>query len=473
LRVLLAVVPVVLAAGSGCRRPQPCDGNTCSDHGTCRVLPVEESGPARGRLERHVHYRRVEVCDCDGEDGFEYRPVGCGPAAKFSTCLPQPCSKFSERCRSDEVCVPRGLDEPPVCEPCPEGQEPTEDAAACTWPDCLEEPPDCGAGLVCGRDGACVPCPEDRLPAEDGSHCRPCPGGFVVRDGACEPLYGRGYLVTRLQVNAPSPPDVVGNLNGNDTFRYLWNSITEDGYNMIWDQDLILVFFFPDHPDGQPPAEEVETALYVYEAQLGLSALWVELRGPEAKRLRDPRRPLQRENYLPGEPTGEECVRQVELSCNPGHFNGDGIAVERHETRDDCSPTLARLKVTYGWDRIRTVQPNWLLMPYAKYGFIFQTQQFRLRLERHRTGLCEEDAGDQWPCTGYEGWVRAVVRAIELFEAVKVNTGGGLTEDVIAELLGPADVDLDQDGEPDGYTLQFDVNLTPIVYASSLEAAEL
>lgn len=462
------------ALAGGCKRPQPCDGETCMGHGTCRVVNVEESGPVGGAFERHTHLRRAEVCDCDGEDGFVYRPVGCGPAAEFSTCLPEPCSDYVERCRWDEVCVPGRVDQAPSCRTCPAGLRPTVDGLACAWPECLDEQPGCSAGQVCGEDRQCVACTAGHVPAEDRTHCVACPEGFVPRAGACEPLYGRGYLMTRMQVRQAGG-DVVGQLNAQNLFRQIWGLVTADGYNMIWDRDLLLVFFFPEYPDGRAPAEDVDTTLYVYEADFGLTSVWTEARGePEPDGYRNPHRTDGRDNYFPGELSGEECVRAADQDCNPAHFAGAGVMVEKNLTTADCSPTLARVKMRYGPDRIETLEPNWLLLPYTKYGLVFRAQELAIRLDRKPTGLCPEGADEAWPCTGYAGHVRAVVRAYELFSAlqsvIRVYELTGV-EDMLPMILGDPDVDLDRDGEADSHTLQFDVDLTPVVYAASLQAA--
>jgi len=443
--------------------------------GTCRVLLVEESGPVGGDFERHTHLRRAEVCDCDGEEGFVYRPVGCGPAGEFSTCLPEPCTDFVERCRWDEICAAQGIDRPPVCRTCPPGQVPQDGQLACIWPECADESADCADGLVCGEEQECEPCPEGHVPAEDRTHCRPCPAGFVATGDSCEPLYGRGYLMTRLQVNKPSAT-VAGQLNSQSYFRQIWKLVTADGYNMIWDQDLLLVFFFPELPDGRPPEAEITTSMYVYEARFGLTGIWSLLRHePEPYAFRNPHRVDGRDNYFEGDPSGEDCVRSIGTDCNPGHFAGDGVLIEKNETTDDCSPTLARLKVSYSHERIETVEPNWLLLPYTKYGVVFRAVDAHIQMVRRPTGLCPEGSGDAWPCSGYVGSVRGVVRAYELFSAlqsvIRVYDLAGM-EDLLPAILGEPDVDLDGDGEADSHSVQFDVDFTPVVYAASLQAAE-
>ena len=141
--------------------------------------------------------------------------------------------------------------------------------------------------------------------------------------------------------------------------------------------------------------------------------------------------------------------------------------VAKHETTSICAPTLARLQVRFSEESIETIQPNWLLLPYAKYGFLFQAQQVRLKMNRTATGLCDEGQEGPWPCTAYAGYVRGVVRSVELFSAIREYLGGGISEDIVAGMIGDPDVDLDGDGVPDGHSLQFDVDFTPVDYAAA------
>jgi hypothetical protein len=486
--VWLAISP------TSCKRPQPCEGERCGGHGDCRVVRAEASGPGGGSFERHVHYRRAETCDCDGEDGFIYREVGCGPASAVKTCLPYHCEDigedgkqikgrtpaededvqhgFARRCNRTEACFPRGLYQPPDCGECPPGLQPSADQLDCLHPECLDGGVRCSEGLACGEDGECAACPEGQAVDEELGRCRPCPDGFEAIDGRCSPLYGRAYLMTKMQINAHNPPEVVGQLNDQETLRGLWNEASADGYNMIWDEDLVLIYFFPEFPDGKPPPEPVETDLYVYESNFGVRPMWEHVHGKtEPDGYRDPKRSRRPENYLPEGLAGEECARSV-TDCNPAYFNGDGIFVEKHETTPDCSPALARLRVEFGPEGITTVVRNWLLIPYPKYGTLLNAQDLELNLKRKPTGLCDEgDPNQGWPCTSYVGWIRATVRHYEIFQAIQNYQGGGLREDVILLVIGDPDVDLDGDGEADSFTVQFDMDLTPVVYAASLDTA--
>ena len=202
----LAVASLLAMAVAGCKRPQPCEGERCGGHGVCRVVKAEASGPQGGTLERHTHYRRVEICDCEGEEGFIYREVGCGPAAEVKTCLPYHCEDmgadgqrigartpaededvrhgFARRCDRTEACFPQGLYQPPVCRPCPEGQVPSEDRLDCLHPECVDGRVRCEEGLACGEDGVCGPCPEGQAVDEALGRCRPCPEGFEARGAA-------------------------------------------------------------------------------------------------------------------------------------------------------------------------------------------------------------------------------------------------------------------------------------------------
>lgn len=449
-----------------CTRPQPCDGNKCGGHGTCSVLEIDQTLAHEGEFSRQRTTQRVETCDCDGAGGFVYRPVGCGPAKNFSTCLPEPCATYVQRCTGNTVCTSHGHRAAPACEACPAGMVARDDRLGCRYPACNSAPANCAEGR-CGDDGECVPCPAGEVPDSERLACHACPSGFAPVGETCQPTQVSAFLITKLQMPEASPPEVVGKLNENALYRAVWDSGTDNGYNMIWDEDLLIVGVLPEFPNGDLPDEPAQTEIYLYESWFAASRIWQEARGePEPKEFRDPTRPKRKDNYFAGELSGEACAAAVGLSCNPAHFSGLGVMQAREATSEACTPTIARLAVEVSRDAIRTTGNDWVLFPYNKYGFIFQAQNVELDLVRTDTGLCDGGGGgDPWPCQGYSGYFRTVVRGTELFAAIHRALGGGVGEDFAWELLGDMDADLDGDGANDAYSLQYNLDLAPVIYS--------
>jgi hypothetical protein len=451
---------------SACYRPQPCDGKICG-HGTCRVVEVSTTGK-KTPLERYDHFRRIEVCDCHGRDGFEFRKVGCGPAAEYETCLPKQCKEFAERCGHDEACFSRGPVKSPECLPCPDGQVPDADHLRCTYKTCLAQSSACDDGLVCQEDGGCGPCPSDEIYDPETRSCTQCPADFAIVDGVCVPQPIDAYLVTKLKIPPANSTSVVGYLNSIGFFQKLWDDLTEEGYNLIWDQDLLLLFVFPELDDITPPEEPIETNLEIYDGRFVSTDTWFEVRGSdEPESLRDARRTVGFKNYLPGEPTGEACAKATAVDCNPGHFRGTDVLYSKVPSSLNCSPMLSDAKVRYSWDRLETIGENRMVLPYVKDQVLFQTSKVRWQFTRQPSGLCGKEASGTkagWPCTMYVGHLRGALRAKELLDVILDKTGGGLTVDVIQGLLGSPDVDSDGRDGPDSYSVQIDLDLTPARY---------
>ena len=74
---------------------------------------------------------------------------------------------------------------------------------------------------------------------------------------------------------------------------------------------------------------------------------------------------------------------------------------------------------------------------------------------------------DEWPCTGFIGTLKFSLRAVEVIESFRKSEGGGISEDFFVALLGDPDVDQDDDGVPDSYSLQVDIDLAPIRFVAS------
>jgi hypothetical protein len=242
---------------------------------------------------------------------------------------------------------------------------------------------------------------------------------------------------------------------------------------MIWDQDLRLVMLFPElgqMTDDQLPIEPIETEMDIFNGLFVSTDVWQEYRNEvEPVAWRDPRRPKSVYNYRPGELTGEACARAVGVDCNPGHFRGDDLLRAKYLTDFECSPKLANLRVSVSRDRIESIdEKSWLVMPYEQTNLLLQAYQLKIILDRKPTGLCApHETSTEWPCTGFVGKLSFSLRAVELIDTFRRAEGGGISEDFFAAILGDPDIDQDDDGMPDSYSLQVDIDLAPIRFVAS------
>jgi len=456
----------------GCQRYAPCEGNTCGGHGTCRV-EFAPKGEDDNKFRRYDTEKLVEVCDCNGKEGFEFRNIGCGPASEFESCMPVQCESYVTRCELNEVCLETGPDTSPVCAECPSDKIPEVTRLGCEYPLCQGLNLTCPNKEACQADGKCGPCLPREVFDEQTRRCRPCPKGFTAVDGRCEAKGRRAYLVTKLQILNQNRVDVFGALNANGFFREYWFNETDDGYNMIWDQDLLLVMVFSEFEDvldKDIPDAPTATELSVYNGLFVSSRIWEEVRGqPEPKELRDSRRKIAPENYASNSLSGEECARSVGVDCNPGHFRGDDLLEAKYFSSFECSPKLANIDVKMSKSEITTMSDKaWLVMPYEQSDLLLQAYQLKIELQKQPTGLCLSESNDlTWPCMGYEGTMKFALRAVDLIESFRKGSGGGISEDFFSAILGEPDVDQDGDGSPDSFSVQVNVDLTPIQFVGT------
>jgi len=438
----------------------------------CRVTfaPQTDDNPP---FERYKKDQLTEVCDCNGKAGFEYQPIGCGPAGDFKSCVPESCDTFVNRCDYDQVCISNGPEKSAECKKCPDGKVPREGRLGCEYAACHGLNLTCPGEEACQEDGMCGVCISTEIFDPITRTCRPCPDGFMLSDGVCKSIPRRAYLVTRLEIRKEDRREVYGALNANGFFQSYWETETNNGYNMIWDQDLLLVFVFPDLgdvADSELPEEPIETEADVFNGLFVTPHTWREYREEtEPKDYLDPRLPSAKANYFPGEPTGEDCAKAVGVKCNPGHFRGDDLVRAKYASDFSCSPKLANLKMRVSRDRIETVEDdNWLVMPYEQTGLLMQAYQLKAVVKREPTGLCDSsNTSTEWPCTGYTGKLTFALRAVDLLDSFRKEQGGGISEDFFAALLGSPDIDQDDDGMPDSYSIQVDINLAPIQFVST------
>ncbi|MBM4370776.1 MAG: hypothetical protein FJ098_03935 [Deltaproteobacteria bacterium] len=147
----------------GCPDVHPCEGVTCSGHGTCGIFDGEA------------------VCDCESgyvPSGLDCEPKICTPDCTGRDCGSDGCDGTCGVCDPDQECV-EGL-----CSCVP-------DCAGwvCGADGCGGSCGDCAAGEVC-EGGACVPCQPDcwgKQCGEDGcgGSCGTCPPGQACNGGTC------------------------------------------------------------------------------------------------------------------------------------------------------------------------------------------------------------------------------------------------------------------------------------------------
>jgi hypothetical protein len=470
--ILYGLAGILIALSAGCNRPAPCDGNTCGGHGVCRVTTAAETDE-NPPFERYKKERLVEVCDCNGKAGFEYRPIGCGPAGAFKSCVPEACETFVNQCDFDEVCISHGPERAPECKQCPDGKVPKDGRMGCEYILCRGLNLSCPDNEACQDMGQCGLCVDTEVFDPVTRTCRSCPAGFRIEDGICKSIPRHAYLVTRLEIKKEDRIEVFGALNANGFFQSYWAKETNDGYNMIWDQDLLLIFVLPELEhlsDAEIPTEAIDTEADVFNGLFVSSHTWREYRNEtEPKDFLDPRRPSAAANYIPGELTGDDCAKAVGVKCNPGHFRGDDLLRAKYASDFECSPKLANLKLRMSRDRIETIKSdNWLVMPYEQTGLLMQAYKLKVELNRRPTGLCDADKNNTaWPCTGYTGRLNFALRAVDLLDSFRRDQGGGISEDLFSALLGDPDIDQDKDGNPDSYSLQVDVDLTPVQFVAT------
>jgi hypothetical protein len=222
----------------------------------------------------------------------------------------------------------------------------------------------------------------------------------------------------------------------------------------------------PQFADGTIPPPATETYVYIYESNFATRTAWEAAGTVEPEEFRNPQRPRYAANYIIDDPErhGLDCV--PDPACNPHHFSGEDVMLEKHTTTEQCAPTLTRLRVAFGEDGLRTLEKSWFFFPYAKYNYMFQAENVDLDIQRRPTGLCQ---GDTWPCVGFEGRLRVVLRGVELHAPIHKVLEGGFSEDAVWALLGAPDVDLDGDGAEDSYSLQFDIDLTPVHFRAGVD----
>ena len=438
------------------------------------MAPEDET---KTKFRRYDTEKLVEVCDCNGKEGFEFRTIGCGPASEFESCMPVQCETYVTRCEFDEVCLETGPDTSPVCTKCPDNKIPKAGRLGCEYPLCQGLNLSCPDQEACQENGQCGPCLSTEVFDESSRTCRACPKGFIAVDGICEAASQRAYLVTKLQILNQNRVDVFGALNANGFFREYWFNETDDGYNMIWDQDLLLVMVFSDLVkvvDDDIPEVPITTELAVYNGLFRTSRIWEEMRGePEPKELRDSRKNIAPDNYYNTGLSGEECAKAVGVDCNPGHFRGDDMLEAKYFSSFECSPKLANIDVKISKEEITTVSDKaWLVMPYEQSDLLMQAYQLKIDFQRTSTGLCDPESKDtSWPCAGYEGTMRFALRAVDLIESFRKGSGGGISEDFFSAILGEPDVDQDGDGSPDSFSVQVNVDLTPVQFVGTTTTA--
>ena len=146
------------ACSDDAEAPDPCEGITCSDHGTCEVQSD------------------VAVCDCD--EGYEADDAACTPIE-----VPDPCA--DDDCDVNATCTPDGTDFTCACNTGFEG-----DGKSCTAivpPDpCLTDDCDVNATCTPTADGTDFTCACNENFEGDGKSCAPIEPPDPCLDNDCD-----------------------------------------------------------------------------------------------------------------------------------------------------------------------------------------------------------------------------------------------------------------------------------------------